>query len=84
MIDPLEMNVPEIGKKVESIPVTQVMEAMQSLEAELKEFYSLEMHRINDSLTRVVALHKSIEDHCDHCDTLYPCDTVKSINGDTL
>lgn len=61
MIDPLDMNVPEIGKKVESIPVEQVMEAMQSLETELKEFYASQALDLEDAIQRVRELQRKFE-----------------------
>lgn len=41
-IDPniiASMNVPEIGKKIDAIPVDKVLDAMQTLEKELHEYY---------------------------------------------
>lgn len=95
MIDPLDMNVPEIGKKIESIPVEQVMEAMQSLETELKEFYASQALDLEDAIARVRELHKQIDGIgvkvCAVCiddrmywteQTNYPCDTIKALDGE--
>lgn len=91
MIDPTDPivsgNVPEIGKKVDSIPVVDVMTAMAQLEQELKEFFLLEAATMQDRIDAVYALHKSIningEDKCEECsDELYPCCTIEILNGE--
>jgi hypothetical protein len=59
MIDPvLSSNVPEIGKKVDSIPVTDVMTAMAQLEQELKEFFLLEAATMQDRIDGVYEIVK--------------------------
>ena len=92
MIDPLDMNVPEIGKKIESIPVDRVMEAMQSLETELKEFYASQALDLEDAIQRVRDLHVPITlglyiGHCRVCEIKdepieYPCPTIKALDGE--
>lgn len=91
----LKMDVPDIGKKVVSIPVEQVMEAMESLELELKEMYLAISIPLEDAINRVRNLHKDDEGYCSGCciaednpnqpglaaPSVYPCPTIKALEG---